>query len=277
MLGREQDSEIIQIRTRDSVGQTPPPGGAAPWHLFGETRRRQGLSMEEVAARARVSPFVVEAIETGAIERLPVGNGGRRETIAVCRTLDIDPKPFVADLRQRRPALAGQLDSPKQVGRRTRFLIIGMAWILLGAVLVTGRAVGWIDSDSEPAPAPTTAAREAESGQTEAVPTTAAAPQTGAYRVDVKATLGGTPLVATVDGTVVYDEILAQDDKERFEGEDIRLQIVQPTMVRVSVNGKAVASRSEMVFSGPPEAATPESGTAPAPVAPVDPGAAEGP
>lgn len=258
MLGQDEDSQVIKITTGNIGPPAPRTVESATWQAVGQARREQGLSIEQVAARARVSPLVIEAIEAGAVERLPVGNGGRRETIAVCRVLGLDPRPFLQDLSVRRPSVTAQLDAPRQVGRRTRFLIIGLVWILLSAVLVVGRALGWMDG-SEDTSSTTTSA------PTTTVATTVPPNPAVAFTVEIQATRGGTPVKATVDTQVRYDQILEQGESVRLEGNVVELRVVQPTMVRVFVNGSPVAAEPEMYFGPPKEASEDEATEAEAP------------
>lgn len=268
MHGRDEDSQVIRIRTGNIGSTAPEHTRDTPWSEIGVARREAGLSVEQVALEARVSPLVVEAIESGAVERILIGDGGRRETVAVCRVLELDPLPYLQDLRVRRPAVSGQLDTPRTtVGRRTRFLIIGLVWIALGALLVVGRSLGWMGSDDSPAPR-----TSAPASVSSAVPTSTPPNPAVAFSVEVHATRGGSPVRATVQGTVTYDEILRLDEEVRFEGDWIQLRIVQPTMVRVFVNGTPVAAETDMAFGTAPtdtseeapEQAPAEAGDAPA-------------
>lgn len=147
--------------------------------------------------------------------------------------------------RASRASLAQRLDAKKTVDRRTRFLIVGLIWVVIGIALIGARLVGWVGPDKQ---APTTSL---------AVTTTTTTPTTTvsvttlaqvAFVIEVRSTRGSTPISAQVDGKPALDEVLERDQTVLLEGDVITLRIAKPSMVRLVVNGKTVAGESEMTF-----------------------------
>lgn len=140
-------------------GAVPAPSLAAVPEAVGATlraaRERLGLSQQDVAARLRLHPRQVAALEDERYDALPTAPYLRGFLRNYARELRVDPAPLLAALAQRLPPQTPMVDAPaggarvlpspmpraggERVSRRT---VIGGSLFLL--VLLA--AIGWMTS-----------------------------------------------------------------------------------------------------------------------------------
>ena len=133
----------------DAAAEAPPPasfGARLQWQ-----RERLGLSVTDVAARLRLHPNQVRALEQEALSALPEAAYVRGFVRGYARVLDLDPAPLLADLGQKLvPAAASVVDgmaqardySPVRAAARehaSRKIVMAGAVLLLIAL----GALGW--------------------------------------------------------------------------------------------------------------------------------------
>lgn len=133
----------------DAAAEVPPPasfGARLQWQ-----RERLGLSVTDVAARLRLHPNQVRALEKEALSALPEAAYVRGFVRGYARVLDLDPAPLLADLGLKlAPAAASVVDgmtqardySPVRAAARehaSRKIVMAGAVLLLIAL----GALGW--------------------------------------------------------------------------------------------------------------------------------------
>ncbi len=146
----------------DAAAEAPPPasfGARLQWQ-----RERLGLSVTDVAARLRLHPNQVRALEQEALSALPEAAYVRGFVRGYARVLDLDPAPLLTDLGQKlAPAAASVVDgmaqardySPVRAAARehaSRKIVMAGAVLLLIAL----GALGWYATHQprlEPPPA----------------------------------------------------------------------------------------------------------------------------
>jgi cytoskeleton protein RodZ len=222
-------------------------------------RERLGLSVADIAARLRLHPKQVLAIENESLPALPAPflRGFVRN---YARELRLDPEPLIAELNQRLPPGDRQTGAPvadlpapphEQLSRRV---------VLVGGVgaLVVFALIGWLASRGERSAAPPAPARVAEPPAIAAAP---AAPQpeptvaTDASAAVPAATGEPTPSdglrlrfreeswveVAQGDGRVVFSQLNAPGTERQIEGKPpLRLVIGNASAVDVEYKGKRI-------------------------------------
>lgn len=143
----------------DAAAEAPPPasfGARLQWQ-----RERLGLSVTDVAARLRLHPNQVRALEQEALSALPEAAYVRGFVRGYARVLDLDPAPLLADLGLKlAPAAASVVDgmtqardySPVRAAARehaSRKIVMAGAVLLLIAL----GALGWY-ATHQPRPEP---------------------------------------------------------------------------------------------------------------------------
>jgi cytoskeleton protein RodZ len=180
----------------DAPAEAPPPasfGARLQWQ-----RERQGLSVTDVAARLRLHPNQVRALEQETLSALPEAAYVRGFVRGYARVLDLDPAPLLADLGQKLvPPAASVVDgmaqardySPVRAAARehaSRKIVMAGAVLLLIAL----GALGWYathqprpepppavtPSPTPPVPASPSAPAPITSGDAGSAPSTGAAP-----------------------------------------------------------------------------------------------------
>ena len=180
----------------DAAAEAPPPtsfGARLQWQ-----RERLGLSVTDVAARLRLHPNQVRALEQEALSALPEAAYVRGFVRGYARVLDLDPAPLLADLGQKLvPAAASVVDgmaqardySPVRAAARehaSRKIVMAGAVLLLIAL----GALGWYathqprrepppavtSTPTPPVPASPSTPVPVTSGDAGSVPPTGAAP-----------------------------------------------------------------------------------------------------
>jgi cytoskeleton protein RodZ len=175
---------------------------AAPPASFGARlqwqRERMGLSVSDVAARLRLHPNPVRALEQEALAALPEAAYVRGFVRGYARVLDLDPAPLLTDLGLKlSPPAASVVDgmarardySPVRAAAREH---ASRKIVMVGAVLllIVLGALGWyathqprpepmssaVPSATPPIPASTAAAAPNVAGDASTAPTAGAAP-----------------------------------------------------------------------------------------------------
>ncbi len=188
-----------------AAAEAPPPtsfGARLQWQ-----RERLGLSVTDVAARLRLHPNQVRALEQEALSALPEAAYVRGFVRGYARVLDLDPAPLLADLGLKlAPANASVVDgmtqardySPVRAAARehaSRKIVMAGAVLLLVALGV----LGWYATHQPrpeqppalvPSPAPP-------------VPASPGAPAPNSSNEASSAPLAGTPPAAATPDTAV--------------------------------------------------------------------------
>lgn len=109
----------------------------------GEIRVRReelGLSVEDVYRKLRIPAGCVRAIEEGAAHRLPEMCYALGYLRTYCLFLDLDPEPFVDELRECRRPAARFLGIAEKDRARPPWVDGLLAWAAISAVLL----LGWV-------------------------------------------------------------------------------------------------------------------------------------
>lgn len=208
-VGMDPDAHV------DAPAEAPPPasfGARLQWQ-----RERLGLSVTDVAARLRLHPNQVRALEQEALSALPEAAYVRGFVRGYARVLDLDPAPLLADLGLKlAPAAASVVDgmtqardySPVRAAARehaSRKIVMAGAVLLLIAL----GALGWY-ATHQPRPAPSPAVLPSP---TQPVPASPSVPAPGTSSEASPAPLAGTapsaPAAATPDTTAATAESAA--------------------------------------------------------------------
>ncbi len=239
------ENGLIRIRT-NAVGAHDGLRRDDVWLRLYEARDEAGLTPAQLAERARVSVLTVEAIEAGAVERLPIGEPGRREVRQVCRALRLDPEPFVEALSAgTSPPLSQKLERQRPARSRSPLLYVALAWVVILAGFLAFRLAGGGSGDSgrtEPEPAPT----KATTTTTTSTTTTSTTTLPPVYAVTVRATGGPSRVKVTVDGATVFSETIRKGQAKEFRGREVLLVVNRPERVVVAVDGQAIPAKAQM-------------------------------
>lgn len=112
-----------------------------------ELRRTRGASLEDMSRDTKIRRTILEAIENGRFEELPPDVFVVGFIKAYCRTLEVDPEPFVARLmkvNQAEAAPAAEVcRSPANQGRNNaRWIVWAIVLVLLAAFVAA--ALWWL-------------------------------------------------------------------------------------------------------------------------------------
>lgn len=248
---------IIRIRTNsidpDAARHTVP----TMWDELRRIRASAGLDVKETARRAGLSVVTVEAIEAGAIERLPIGEAGRREVVSLCDVLGVDPAPYLDDLREQlRPALASRFERQRPANRRSRLVVFGLIW----AVLAVGFTVSWLVSRGPDTGVPATDAaatsNDVATSSTAAPSTTAPAPPAPAdarapgeaVTVSIVAARDDVWVRVAADGAEVQAGVVRHGDRVDVSGRSVDVVLSKPSATDVSVDSAPVQASATMHF-----------------------------
>lgn len=119
-------------------------------------RERQGISVADMAARLRLHPKQIAAIEAEDLDRLPGGPFVRGFVRNYAKELRIDPAPLLDALRERlAPAETGAesaASGPSQVVRDATRERVSRGVVIIGAVgaLIVFGVIGWLSTRSAP-------------------------------------------------------------------------------------------------------------------------------
>jgi len=124
------------------AGGSAPDGKEAVGAELARAREAAGLSLEEAARQLRFAPRQLEALERGALDRLPGGAAVRGMVRSYARLLRIDPEPLVAQLAagalaQDAERLAQRFRQPvpfSDGNRRSNLTYIALSLALLAVV-----------------------------------------------------------------------------------------------------------------------------------------------
>lgn len=243
---------IIRIRTNSVDANSARRPVPALWDELRRLRTAAGLDVKEAARRAGLSVVTVEAIEAGALERLPIGAAGRREVVSLCDVLGVDASPYLDDLREQvRPPLASSLERQRPANRRSRVVVFGLIW----AVLAIGFTVSWLvargrDVPTAATPEVTVASNDVEPG-TAAPPTTVAArpPATDKpVAVGVVAARDDVWVRAQADGKEVQAGVVRHGDRVDVSGRSVDVVLSKPSATDVTVDAAPVQAAATMHF-----------------------------
>ena len=263
-------SEDDLSEDRAAATAEPPSsfGGRLAWE-----RQKAGLTVTDIAARLRLHPKQVRAIEQESLDELPEAAYVRGFVRGYAKIVGIDPMPLLADLNDRIAPPAGSVVdgmtangdySPvRAAGRETasRQLVIGLAV----AGLVALGVIGWYSTREQarsvavqaaqparaPAPAqaaPTamaadavTAAPAAVSDASTSEPAVPAEPEAPLHKSLLKLTFSGPSWVEVTDGggRVLLSQHKAAGDEVLLDGSPPLLVVLgNATKVGVQVRGE---------------------------------------
>lgn len=120
-------------------------------------RERQGISVVDMAARLRLHPKQIAAIEAEELDRLPGGPFVRGFVRNYAKELRLDPAPLLEALRARLTPMEAGADSAaagtSQVVRDARREWVSRRVVMIGAVgaLVVFGIIGWVSTRLTPA------------------------------------------------------------------------------------------------------------------------------
>jgi cytoskeleton protein RodZ len=257
-------SEIEAPRQETQADAAPLPGFG---RRLAAERARLGLSVNEIAARLRLHPKQVQAIENEALPALPAPflRGFVRN---YAKELRLDPAPLVAELNARLGPQAGELQrfatggsgsggtAPSGHGSR-RVVVTGVLVVLVGLALVGGLATrsekrrAEAASESKPVlPAPPPpAVVEQKVEPAPPPPTEAAAPVAAPLLPTPPAAADSVHLsfreqsrveVTQADGRIVHSQVNEPGTEQRIEGKPpLRVVIGNASAVSLDYKGKA--------------------------------------
>jgi cytoskeleton protein RodZ len=142
--------------SQSAVGDSPPPSGFG--HTLAQARQRLGLSVADVAARLRLHPRQISALEDEQLAALPEAPFVRGFVRNYAKEMQLDPAPLLADLAARLPAAAALGDPLASAGishadvrragveGKSRVTVVGGAVVVL---IVLG-LIGWLASSRTP-------------------------------------------------------------------------------------------------------------------------------
>lgn len=138
----------MNSRELDTTGSQYSQGALNAGAVLRDARLRHGLSEVEVATSLRLSPKILEYIESGQFERLPGETFGRGYVRAYARLMNLDADPLVLEydrhmgIREREHAVHG-IDKTDRytAGRSNRMWLRRGALIIL--LLVAGAVFLW--------------------------------------------------------------------------------------------------------------------------------------
>lgn len=161
--------------------------------MLAAERERQGISVADMAARLRLHPKQIAAIEAEALDRLPGGPFVRGFVRNYAKELRIDPAPLLDALRERlAPAETGAESAaagPSQLVRDATHERVSRSVVIIGAVgaLIVFGVIGWLSTRSAPP------AVERGQAATPPVPSAPAAPVTPVTSDSPSATAASPP------------------------------------------------------------------------------------
>lgn len=152
----EPTEAMPQARAAPRVEDAP----AAPLPSYGRVlaaeRERQAISVVDMAARLRLHPKQIAAIEAEDLDRLPGGPFVRGFVRNYAKELRIDPAPLLDALRERlAPAETGAESAaagPSLVVRNATRERVSRSVVIVGAVgaLIVFGVIGWLSTRSAP-------------------------------------------------------------------------------------------------------------------------------
>lgn len=127
----------MNSRDLETTGSQYSQGALAAGAVLREARLRHGLSEVEVATSLRLSPKILEYIETGQFERLPGETFGRGYIRAYARLMNLNADPLVLEydrqmgVQERAHAVHGIDKTDRYTAGRTNRM-----WLRRGALII---------------------------------------------------------------------------------------------------------------------------------------------
>jgi len=144
-----------EASAEDSAVAPSPPGFG---RVLAQAREQQGISLADIAARLRLHPRQISALEEERLESLPEAPFVRGFVRNYAKELRLDPVPLLAQLGEKLPAASSAVASMAGTGitaaevrragmdRTSRIAVVGGAV----AVLFALGLIGWIASIRAP-------------------------------------------------------------------------------------------------------------------------------
>jgi cytoskeleton protein RodZ len=148
----EPTTEARTAPSAEGAAVAPPSCG----RILAEARERQGISVVDMAARLRLHPKQIAAIEADDLDRLPGGPFVRGFVRNYAKELRLDPAPLLEALRERLPPAESGAEAPtsgtSQIVRDARREWVSRRVVIIGAVgaLIALGIVGWFSTRSMP-------------------------------------------------------------------------------------------------------------------------------
>lgn len=238
-----------------------------------QAREQRGISLRQIAAATKISIVALEALERNDFSRLPGGIFSRAFVRAYALEVGLDPEltvqEFLVEFEQNHNAAAEKaapevtaddrafLQRQRRAARWLRGISIGLV-VSLAALVVSWRLASSTGKSSSPSAgataSPPKASRPAPEAKTESVspqavsppaPAPVAAPASappaaGENQIALRLQFTAECWVrATVDGTVVLEQILgAGDSRDIKPGREVYLQLGNAGAVRLWINGQ---------------------------------------
>ncbi|MEH6389634.1 MAG: RodZ domain-containing protein [Pseudomonas profundi] len=127
----------MNSREFDTTGSQYSQGALDAGAVLRDARLRHGLSEDEVASSLRLSPKILEYIETGQFERLPGETFGRGYIRAYARLMNLDADPLVLEydrqmgVKERARAVHGIDKTDRYTAGRSNRM-----WLRRGALII---------------------------------------------------------------------------------------------------------------------------------------------
>jgi len=258
------------VEATQAVADGAVEGGASFGRRLAAERERLGLSIDDIAARLRLNPKQVQAIESESLPPLPTPflRGFVRN---YAKELKLDPAPVLAELDARisPPVEQPEHESATSSGSRAALGEHFSKRLVLGGVigaLVVFALIGWFASTSQPsettatapntvpmiapAPAPLQPAAEAAPAIDTAQPpipepevanTPAAPPAAASEPLHLVFREQSWVEVTQADGRIVHSQINEAGTEQRIDGKvPLRLVIGNASAVSVEYKGAPV-------------------------------------
>ncbi len=221
------------------------------WHHVRAARQDEGLTVQQLAKKAKVSILTIHSLENGTIERLPVGAAGRREVGAVCNALGLDSEPFLAALGSSPLApLSARLGTQRPLAIKKRRSIAMVSSVALFIIVLGTWIFGNAQSDSA-AKATKTASQHATATTAfipPPPPPTTAPPPTERV-VQLTATDRSSRVQVTVDDVRVFSSTLYPGRTKEFRGAAVVISVSRPAAIETVVDGNTIPTESNMTFN----------------------------
>lgn len=152
----ESTEAVPEAQAAPRVEEAVVAPTASYGRMLAAERERQGISVVDMAARLRLHPKQIAAIEAEDLDRLPGGPFVRGFVRNYAKELRIDPAPLLDALRARlAPAETGAESAtagPSQVVRDATREWVSRSVVIIGAVgaLIAFGIIGWLSTRSAP-------------------------------------------------------------------------------------------------------------------------------
>ncbi|GAB4464102.1 MAG: DUF4115 domain-containing protein [Burkholderiaceae bacterium] len=152
----ESNETLTEVSSTQRVDGATAAAPLSCGRALAAERERQGISVVDMAARLRLHPKQIAAIEAEELDRLPGGPFVRGFVRNYAKELRLDPAPLLEALQARLTPMEAGADSAaagtSQVARDARREWVSRRVVMLGAVgaLVIFGIIGWVSTRLTP-------------------------------------------------------------------------------------------------------------------------------